>query len=211
VRRLCTRGPSQLTLSERQTGGEQAASISTTSEIGQSQGSSLLVVQVQPLDPERVRKFVEKRGVKNGDAFIDAINRNYAWEFVRRPVDVVDLIGYWLSRGSLGSLSQMMSHDVRLKLEPSNRDKADPLSSEEAQAGGRSLAASTTFCRRLTFKVPDDSFVVPNAIDASVVLPSAWRADQVKALLTRPIFDGASYGRIRFHHRRVNTSAFQSP
>lgn len=203
VRRLCRRRSAQFSSPSEQEPLDQAVNISTTAEALEKKELSLLVVQLQPLDPSRVRKFVEGRGVQNGDAFVDEINKNYAWEFVRRPVDVVDLINFWLGRGRLGSLSEMINHDINLKLSASKRDPDDPLSIGDAWAGAQSLAASTNFCREFDFKVPDDSFVVSNAIDPRIVLPANWRTDQIKALLTRPIFDGASYGRIRFHHRRV--------
>jgi hypothetical protein len=202
VRRLRLRRRAKFRFSQRQR-IDQAVNVSTTAEDVGSKEPLILVVQLQPLDSSRVRKFVEGRGVQNGDAFIGEIERNYAWEFVRRPVDVVDLINFWLSRGRLGSLSEMINHDVNLKLSASRRDPTDPLSIGDALAGAQSLAASTNFCREFNFKVPDDSYVASNAIDPRVVLPADWRTDQIKALLTRPIFDGASYGRIRFHHRRV--------
>lgn len=35
-------------------------------------------------------------------------------------------------------------------------------------------------------------------------LPADWPDDQMRALLMRPLFDGESLGRCRFHHRRVS-------
>src|SRR5438874_13433566 len=40
-------------------------------------------------------------------------------------------------------------------------------------------------------------------MDAFSILPEHWRKEQGRALLNRPLFDSATYGRIRFHHRRI--------
>ena len=63
---------------------------------------SLLVVQIQPLDRERVRVFAEARGVSDAEGFIQALDDRYAWEFARRPLDVVDLINYWEDKKNSG-------------------------------------------------------------------------------------------------------------
>jgi len=148
---------------------------------------SVLVVQLQPLDRARVEKFVRARGVKECGAFINSIDKNYAWEFVRRPVDVVDLMKFWLDRRRLAGLSEMIGYDIDNKLRPSKRDQNDPLSFEKALSGAQALAASTTFCRQFNFKVPDDDFVAEGAMDARAIVPATWRIDEVKALLTRPM------------------------
>ena len=163
----------------------------------------LLVVQLQPLNREQVKTFIQSFGITDSEKFINALDSSYAWDFVRRPVDVVDLANFWLDRGRLGSLSEIIKHDVETKLRAPKRDQADPLSVNQSLTGAEALAASTTFCRQFNFKVPDDSFVVTDAIDARGVLPATWRVQEVSALLRRPIFDSASYGRIRFHHRRI--------
>ena len=46
--------------------------------------------------------------------------------------------------------------------------------------------------------------MAPDALDAAGCLPDDWKPGEVAALLSRPLFDGATYGQIRFHHRRVS-------
>ena len=41
------------------------------------------------------------------------------------------------------------------------------------------------------------------ALDALGRLPEDWTTREALSLLSRPLFDGAAYGHIRFHHRRV--------
>jgi hypothetical protein len=163
----------------------------------------ILIVQIEPLDDARVERFALGRGVVNVQAFRAALEEHHAWDFARRPVDVVDLINYWSERGRLGSLTELIEFNVQQNLRPSNRDRHDPLSEERGQKGAEYLGAATVFCRQFGFKIPDDALLVTNALDASTCLPQDWHKDDCRALLTRPIFDSESYGRIRFHHRRV--------
>jgi hypothetical protein len=163
----------------------------------------LLVVQIQPLDRERVRRFAEARGVSDTEHFIKALDDRYAWEFARRPLDVVDLINYWEEKKQLGTLTELLEFSIERKLRLPDRDTSDPLSPARAREGAEGLAAASILCRQLNFRVPDAAAVTEEALDASSCLPTDWRPDEFRALLVRPIFDAASYGRIRFHHRRV--------
>lgn len=163
----------------------------------------LLVVQIQPLDRDRVRRFAEARGVSDAEHFIKALDDPYAWEFARRPLDVVDLINYWEETKQLGTLTELLEFSIERKLRLPDRDSSDPLSPARAREGAEALAAASALCRQLNFRVPDAGAVTDEALDGSTCLPSDWRPDEFRALLVRPIFDAASYGRIRFHHRRV--------
>jgi len=74
------------------------------------------IVQLEPLDNERVRKFAEETGLPNPESFIDAIDTHYAWEFARRPIDVADLANYWREDGKLGTLTELIEFDLLNKL-----------------------------------------------------------------------------------------------
>ena len=105
----------------------------------------------------------------------------------------------------LGSLTEIIELDVTTKLkETVERLAGFPLSESRAREGAEALAVATVLCKRQQFKVPDDTFVAPDALDAASCLPDDWRPSEVAALLSRPLFDSATYGQIRFHHRRVS-------
>lgn len=162
------------------------------------------VVQIDPLDRARVEVFAMRRGLSDVETFIAALDRSHAWEFARRPADVIDLIEFWQNDHRIGSLSELIAFSVRRKLKetPAKVDR-DPLSEEDAIRGAETLAAATMFCRTLAFKVPDFA-PVAGGIDPQAVLPSNWTAKKCQALLDRALFDVASYGLQRFHHRRVS-------
>lgn len=161
-----------------------------------------IVVKIAPLSRIGVERFAGSRGVP-AQEFLAAVDAHHAWEFARRPADIVDLVNYWIEYGQLASFTELMEHSIRCKLRPSERDSGDPLSEQQARRGAEALGAATIFCRQFNFKVPDETYVVPNALDAHSSLPKDWPKEHGKALLVRPIFDSASYGRIRFHHRRI--------
>ena len=162
----------------------------------------ILVVQIEPLDRSRVERFTQELDVADLAAFVGTLDEKHAWPFARRPVDVIDLLNYWSIHHKLGSLKELIEHDVNQKLkEP--REKQDLLTPEKAREGAEILGAAVVFCQNFNFRVPDASYLVDSAaIDSSACLPADWLPRESHSLLIRPLFDSASYGRIRFHHRR---------
>lgn len=166
---------------------------------------SVLVVQIEPLDRDRVRRFAEGRGINDPGQFLTALDTHFAWDFARRPLDVIDLAEFWKAHGRLGSLTEIIEHDVATKLrETTQRQTTFVLSEARAREGAEALAVATVLCKQQHFKVPDDTFLAPDALDAASCLPADWKPAEVAALLSRPLFDSAIYGQIRFHHRRVS-------
>jgi hypothetical protein len=99
----------------------------TTEEIV-AEEEPLFVVQIKPLDRTRVERFARARNVSNADAFVAALDEAHAWEFARRPLDVIDLLDYWSLHKRLGSLTELMEFAVERKLrESAARDQNDPL------------------------------------------------------------------------------------
>jgi hypothetical protein len=164
------------------------------------------VVQLEPLDQSRVRKFAEEIGLENHKLFIENIDIQHAWEFVRRPIDVADLISYWLEHRRLGTLSELIEFNLSKNLrETPERIQNDPLTPQLSRIGAECLGAAVIFCRRFNFFIPD---TIPpgetsGALVAEQCLPGDWSSAMGKAMLSRAVFDAASYGRIRFHHRRI--------
>jgi hypothetical protein len=114
----------------------------------------LLVVRLLPLDRKRVEKFAKAREMPNVEDFIKALDVNHAWEFARRPVDVVDLGNFWSERGRLGSLTEMIEFSTDTNLRPRSRGQSDPLSPKEARIGAEALAAAVIFLSPIQFSSP---------------------------------------------------------
>lgn len=163
------------------------------------------VVSLLPLDESGIKTYVTARQASHAESFLEALERTHSWEFARRPADVNDLLAYWKEKKNLGTLTEILDFTCdRQLIKASDRDRWDLLSLERARSGAEYLAAATLFCRKFIFQIPGEIHFSLNAIDASRCLPSDWRKEEIQTLLTRPIFDGASYGHIRFHHRRLS-------
>ncbi len=167
---------------------------------------SVKVLQIMPLDRSRVETYAtEKGGLTDPRDFVAALDKHHAWAFARRPVDVIPLFNYWNHHHRLGTLTELIEYGLQVSLaETENREKADVLSPTDARQGAEVLAAAATFCKQFKFVVPDSGFVANvDALDVTTCLPAHWRPDMRRALLTRAVFDAATYGHIRFHHREV--------
>lgn len=167
----------------------------------------LSIVQLAPLDAERIKALATHRNVPYITGFMAAISIHNLWDFAGRPKDVENLVTYWQEYRRFGTRTEMIEYDISHKLkESSDREKADPLSSEKALQGAQCLAAAAVFCRRFNLIVPDDS-IDPNLTAESLIpseaLPHDWTPKQVHTLLDRAVFDAETYGRVRFHHRSI--------
>lgn len=170
---------------------------------GDDKPGVLKEVQLVGLDHEQVLCFAEARGIKDAKRFGDALDKAHAWEFARRPLDVIGLIELWKERGHIGTLTELVEFDVERKLRERSDRRGVPLTAQEARDGAEALAAAAVFGRNFGIKVPDDALVSVEAFDGRAAVPESLNDAQYQALLARPLFDGASFGRIRFHHRRV--------
>jgi hypothetical protein len=162
-----------------------------------------VIVQLAPLDRNQVELLARAHGVDLVDEFLTEIDKADAWIFARRPKDVDDLVGYWKEHRKLGSLTDLIEQNLARKLrEPKVRD--DPLEAARARSGAERLAAGAILCRQSTFRVPDEAgpWDAKSSLDPSAILPDFLMREQ-RAVLARAVFDEATYGRVRFHHRAV--------
>lgn len=163
-------------------------------------------VELLPLTGPQIVEFARFRGVENPDAMLAAIDAKHAREFARKPQDLIELCDDWREHGTIRAhFDQVQTHvHTRLAARPDRRERAD-LSPEKAQSGAQRLALAAILSRRLTIRHSagsdgDEAAAAP--IDPRALL-SDWGANEVAALLERPIFVEGGYGRVRFHHRSV--------
>jgi hypothetical protein len=164
--------------------------------------SGLLVVQINALDREQVAKLARAKGHDRADDFLAALDRAHAWEFARRPIDVIALADFWQQHGRIGTLTELIEFDLQRSLCERRAHTGDPLTDADARFGAEALAAGVVFCGQARIKVSDEG-LTGDGLNGRLCVPLDFTRDQYDALLTRPVFDGASYGRVRFHHRRV--------
>ncbi len=161
------------------------------------------MVALDDLVAEQVKLFATARGVNEPSKFMSEIERVDAWASTTRPQDLEDVISLWNVTGKIGGRLEIMRNSVdrRLSERDQQRAEAHPLSEHRAREGAMLLAAATTLAQTQIIRVPDGA---DNAkgLSAKSVLPD-WNDRDISALLSRPIFDDAIYGTVRFHHRSV--------
>jgi hypothetical protein len=157
-----------------------------------------------PLDEERVRLFAAAKGVPDLDTFIGQIEAGNLWRFARRPVDLDWLVVFWREHRRLGSLAEMLETSLSARTLETNNDRArgDNLDGARALRALERVAGGLVLGRKLTIAIPDSDLLRPDddrPLDVAQVLPD-WTPQDRMRLLTRPVFDPATYGRARLHN-----------
>lgn len=161
------------------------------------------IMTLDDLSAAQIAIFIKARGVQDPRAFLDAVERADAWSFTARPQDLNDLAAFWRATGRIGSRLEIMRNSIDRRLIERDQDRAEakPIAKEQLRLGARLLAAAATLAKNPTIRVPDGTENT-TGISAQVVLKD-WNEADVSNLLSRPIFDEAIYGAVRFHHRSV--------
>ncbi|MGX5835310.1 NACHT domain-containing protein [Aeromonas piscicola] len=166
-------------------------------------------VALMPLSNPQIAEFAEQKGVKNTAELLSDIERQNAFEFARRPQDLIELCADWQAGFQLRTHRQQVEASIRIKLKPRDREERHELaelSIDKAIEGASRLALAMWLTRRLTIRhsaKSDNGQQGEAALDPSIIL-SDWTQEERQTLLERPLFGFASYGRVRFHHRSVS-------
>lgn len=163
------------------------------------------LVALMPLSDEQIVKFAQGQGVNDPNKLLEDLRRRNAQEFARRPQDLLELSTDWLEHNRIRTHCEQVQTNIRIKLAP-REDRPEPahLSLDKAVDGASRLALAMLMMRRLTLRHSQEADEVNQeaALNPSKIL-SDWQPNEIKALLERPLFGFASYGRVRFHHRSV--------
>ncbi len=165
-------------------------------------------VLMLPMDDAMIKRFAHEfvHDAHDAAAFLEEIERQNAWTFARRPLDLETLAATWRNLGLLGTLERQHEENVKTKLKD-DTDRADSgvLCDIQARAGAEALALGLALTRTRTIRSPEQALGTERSdevLDAAKVLP-CWTEAQRRSLLRRALFDPATYGRVRFHHRSV--------
>ena len=166
------------------------------------------LVALASLNREQVERLSrEGAGLDDTDAFLRALDDADLWDLVSRPLDALDLARFWHEHRRLESRAGTLNWIIDKRLTETNptheRVPGAPAPSQARRYAAR-LAAALTFTRRRTIALPDADRSISEAdcIDPGELLPDLNRSE-LHRLLSTALFDPASYGRVRFHHREV--------
>jgi hypothetical protein len=172
------------------------------------QAPRLRIVQIAGLDRARIETLARHRGITDLESFRAQLDHADAWIFARRPKDVESLVRIYLDEGSLGGITALIQGDIKFKLRDTN-GRFDRMNYDRAFHGATFLAAASIMSRTISFALPDPAATVDRPAGTLApldCLTGDWTLDEARELFHRPLFDEATYGRVRFHHR--DTSEF---
>lgn len=163
-------------------------------------------VELLPLTNNQILQFARSRGIESPEELLSAIQAKHAQDFARRPQDLIELCDDWRDHHSIRPhFDQVKSHvSDQLAARPNRKEKAD-LTAEKARLGAQRLALAAVLSRRLTFRYSAGADLHGSGeapIDPRQLL-TEWTVREISALLERPLFAAAGYGRVRFRHRSV--------
>jgi hypothetical protein len=184
----------------------KSAVASEKTESGQAAAASVRAVILLPMSTRQIELFAQRSGLHDAAAFLAEIGRQDAWTFARRPLDLSELIATWTSAGHLGTRAQQHEANIAAKLKD-DPDRPDHgiLTDAKARLGAERLALALALTRTRTIRSPEQALDIQRAegvLDPATILQD-WTEQERQTLLRKALFDPATYGRIRFHHRSV--------
>ena len=163
-------------------------------------------VAMLPMTDAQIQLFTQQFSMHDAGAFLFEVNRQKAWTFARRPLDLIDLISSWTNSGRLGTRAEQHQTNVAAKLKDDpDRGDSDVLADDRARRGAEQLALALALTRTRAIQSSAQGLDAQRSdgdLEPSTILPD-WTKAQRRTLLRRALFDPASYGRVRFHHRSV--------
>lgn len=155
------------------------------------------------LNVEQIKCFLKSLGVLDIKEFLNAVERTDTWDFATRPQDLQEMTAFWLQEKRIGSQLELIEHSINKRLQEIDQDRAEarPIAKNKLFQGAMLLAAATTLSKNPTIRVPDGTDNL-KGITAKEILTD-WDEAEIQTLLSRPVFDEAIYGTVRFHHRSV--------
>jgi len=163
--------------------------------------SPFRIVALDDLAGDQVDRFAGAKGVTDVKAFKKAVERAEAWMFTARPLDLAEIVEFWIANDEIGSRLELMRASIDKRLDERDQDRADanPMSKERIREGARLVATAATLAKESAIRVPDGQ-QNDRGLPIKEVL-SDWNDADCRTLLTRPVFDEGIYGTVRFHHR----------
>ncbi|CAJ8169967.1 Uncharacterised protein [Burkholderia pseudomallei] len=163
------------------------------------------VVSLAPLSIAEAQKLAAAWHVPDAPDFWAAVRDGEYEHLATRPLDLGWMVELWRAKRNLGTYRELIEGSVANRLvdtNPSYLASGAVLSTRQLREGAELLAAATELsgysyvCCEQTSTAPQDQ-VVPHEVLVS------WKANEIARLLASALFDDATFGRVKFHHRTV--------
>lgn len=164
-----------------------------------------LVVALDPLSLLEARRCAEAFGLQEPQQFWTTVSDGDYEFMATRPLDLRWMVALWNKRRTLGTYRELMDYNIENRLQEVNESyvaTGDALSVDQLRTGAMELAAAAEFGDCAYFVLEPGALPGMGELAPQSVL-SAWGPQDVRRLLATAIFDEASYGRVKFHHRSI--------
>lgn len=163
------------------------------------------VVSLDPLAASEAKLLAGAYEVKDASGFWTAVEDGDYQFMASRPLDLQWLVQLWNAKSALGTLKDLLEFSVshRLaELNPSYVAAGVVPSADRLREGAEQLAAATELSGRgyvstALAPTPREGEVSPSAV------LQGWGPAETARLLATAVFDEATFGRVRFHHRTL--------
>jgi hypothetical protein len=139
--------------------------------------SPVRCVVLSGLTQPQIEDFARARGVTDTHLLMAEIRNHNAWPFVTRPLDLLDVIDYWLSHGQLGTKQEQHEQNIANKLRDDRSHDKGALSDGRARLGAEWLALALFLGRARTIRVGTSAGVVLKG-DASLASYQTGRSSR---------------------------------
>jgi hypothetical protein len=167
---------------------------------------SVRVVVLLPLDEAQIQTYARHAGVDSVEEFVREIRRTDSWDLANRPQDLHGLVPMWNRSHRLGTRTEQFENNIRTRLLQDDPERGDRgvLSDERLREGGERIALALTLMLTEGIRTPERTLDGSRGtfLDSRDIL-DGWDERQRQTLLRRALFDPATYGRVKFHHRSV--------
>lgn len=164
---------------------------------------SFRIFSINELNSDQVEIFANAKDVIDIPRFLEEIERADANIHTKRPLDLDELVAFWKEHQRIGNRLELMRNSINSRLAEHDETRAIIYKIPQAKllGGAKKTAAASMLANEPTLQIPDgtqnsNGFSVRNLL-------KDWDESECSILLSRPIFDKAIYGTVRFYHRSV--------
>lgn len=190
--------------SERPLSLDETSPVSLPTD-GDSAKVEAFVVTLDPLSNTEARRCAEAFALQDVELFWSAVADGDYGFMATRPLDLQWMVGLWNQQKTFGSYRDLIEVNVTNRLREFNdgyEAAGEVLSIDQLRSGAVALAAAAEFGSAAYFVI--EPGVVPAAGElAPHTILTDWGPTEVRRLLATAVFDEASFGRVKFHHRSI--------
>ncbi|MGN5353147.1 hypothetical protein ACQ4P5_13860 [Ralstonia sp. L16] len=161
------------------------------------------VVSLAPLSLVEAQKLAVAWLVPDAEGFWTAVRDGEYEHLATRPLDLGWMVELWKAKRTLGTYRELLEGSITNRLtdtNPSYQASGAVLALQQLRDGAELLAAATELSGQAYISceltsVPCHELVAPHSA------LSGWAANEITRLLASALFDEATFGRVKFHHR----------